>query len=87
VRIEGGPDADGDRHALLVDRRRCRLYELFVLRREGGRWSAGSGATWRRSALRRSCRSCWPRSAHAPRSRARLNGGHRGMARTAGQRR
>ena len=42
VRIEGG----GDRHALLVDRRRCRLYELFALRREDGRWHAGSGATW-----------------------------------------
>jgi hypothetical protein len=42
VRIEGG----GDRHALLVDRHRCRLYELFALRREGGRWAAGSGATW-----------------------------------------
>ena len=46
VSIEGGRDADGDRHALLVDRRRCRLYELFALRREGGRWTAGSGATW-----------------------------------------
>jgi hypothetical protein len=42
VRIEGG----GDRHALLVDRSRCRLYELFALRRENGRWHAGSGATW-----------------------------------------
>jgi hypothetical protein len=42
VKIEGG----GDRHALLVDRHRCRLYELFALRREGGRWVAGSGATW-----------------------------------------
>jgi len=54
VRIEGGPDSDGDRHALLVDRSRCRLYELFALRREGGRWAAGSGATWslRRPRLR-----------------------------------
>jgi hypothetical protein len=42
VRIEGG----GDRHALLVDRHRCRLFELFALRRENGRWHAGSGATW-----------------------------------------
>ena len=42
VRIEGG----SDRHALLVDRDACRLYELFALRREGGRWAAGSGATW-----------------------------------------
>jgi len=46
VHVEGGPDADGDRHALLVDRARCRLYELFALQRENGRWSAGSGATW-----------------------------------------
>jgi hypothetical protein len=42
VRIEGG----GDRHALLVDRSRCKLFELYALRRENGRWSAGSGATW-----------------------------------------
>jgi hypothetical protein len=42
VRIEGG----GDRHALLLDRDRCRLYELYALRREHGRWTAGSGATW-----------------------------------------
>ena len=46
VRIEGGPDSDGDRHALLVDRDRCRLFELYALRRQGGRWTAGSGATW-----------------------------------------
>ena len=36
VQIEGGPDADGDRHALLVDRNRCKLFELYALRREGG---------------------------------------------------
>jgi hypothetical protein len=42
VRIEGG----GDRHALLVDRSRCKLFELYALRRETSRWSAGSGATW-----------------------------------------
>jgi hypothetical protein len=46
VHIEGGRDADGDRHALLVDRDRCRLFELYALRREAGRWTAGSGATW-----------------------------------------
>jgi len=46
VRIEGGPKADGDRHAILVDRDRCRLYELYALRGEGGRWAAGSGAVW-----------------------------------------
>ena len=43
VRIQG----DDDRHALIVDRDRCRLYELFALeRRAGGRWHAGSGAIW-----------------------------------------
>jgi len=42
VRVEGG----GDRHAILVDRDACRLYELFALRREAGRWHAGSGALW-----------------------------------------
>jgi hypothetical protein len=42
VRVEGG----GDRHAILVDRDACRLYELYALRREGGRWRAGSGALW-----------------------------------------
>jgi hypothetical protein len=46
VKIEGGPAADGDRHALIVDRDACRLYELFALRRSGGRWTAGSGAIW-----------------------------------------
>jgi hypothetical protein len=46
VAIEGGPGADGDRHAILVDRGRCRLYELFALRRSGNGWSAGSGAVW-----------------------------------------
>lgn len=42
VHIEGG----GDRHALLVDEKRCRLWELFALERRGDGWHAGSGATW-----------------------------------------
>jgi hypothetical protein len=42
VKIEGG----GDRHALIVDRDSCRLYELFALRKSGGKWRAGSGAIW-----------------------------------------
>jgi hypothetical protein len=42
VHIEGG----SDRHALLLDRSRCRLYELFDLHRNHDRWAAGSGATW-----------------------------------------
>jgi len=36
-----------DRHLILVDRDRCRLFELFdVRRRADGRWRAGSGAIW-----------------------------------------
>jgi hypothetical protein len=46
VHIEGGNASDGDRHALLVDRSRCRLFELYALRKDGGHWTAGSGATW-----------------------------------------
>jgi hypothetical protein len=42
VRIEGG----SDRHALLLERDRCRLYELFALERSGAEWLAGSGAIW-----------------------------------------
>jgi hypothetical protein len=43
VAIEGGPDADGDRHAIIVAREGCTLYELFSLYPS---WSAGSGAIW-----------------------------------------
>ncbi|HWN22430.1 MAG TPA: hypothetical protein VNP93_10690 [Gaiellaceae bacterium] len=47
VAIEGGRGSDGDRHALIVDRDRCRLYELFALHpKPGGGWRAGSGAIW-----------------------------------------
>jgi hypothetical protein len=41
-RIEGG----SDRHLLLLDRDRCRLFELYAAERRDGRWRAGSGATW-----------------------------------------
>jgi hypothetical protein len=46
VPIEGQPahGDEGDRHALIVDRDSCKLYELFALRRESGHWAAGSGA-------------------------------------------
>ena len=46
--IEGGRSADGDRHVIVVDRDRCKLYELFAAYpRNGGRsWRAGSGAIW-----------------------------------------
>jgi hypothetical protein len=47
VPIEGDPRPDdGDRHALIVDRDTCTLYELYALRRSGRGWDAGSGATW-----------------------------------------
>ena len=47
VAIEGGRGSDGDRHALIVDRDRCKLYELFALYpTAGGGWRAGSGATF-----------------------------------------
>ena len=46
VKIEGGRQSDGDRHALILDRDHCRLYELFALYPQGSGWRAGSGATW-----------------------------------------
>ncbi|HEX7255061.1 MAG TPA: hypothetical protein VF236_03965, partial [Gaiellaceae bacterium] len=47
VKIEGGRQSDGDRHALILDRDNCRLYELFALHpTAGGGWRAGSGAIW-----------------------------------------
>jgi hypothetical protein len=54
TRIEGGRGSDGDRHAIVVDRSRCRLYETWATRVRAGRWRAGSGATWslRSNALR-----------------------------------
>ena len=54
VPIEGGRNADGDRHVIVVDRKRCRLYELFGAQPHGSSWTAGSGAIWnlRSNALR-----------------------------------
>src|SRR4051812_39431513 len=48
VPIEGGRKSDGDRHAIVVDRARCKLYELYAAYPvSGGRsWRAGSGAIW-----------------------------------------
>jgi hypothetical protein len=44
--VEGGPNADGDRHILLFDPRACKAYELFDAHRAGGGWHAGSGAVF-----------------------------------------
>ena len=46
TRIEGGRGSAGDRHAVVVDKGSCRLFETWSTRFKGGRWSAGSGATW-----------------------------------------
>src|SRR5205085_424716 len=42
--IGGGADSTGDRHVIVVDRGRCRLYELFDAHpvAGGARWRAGS---------------------------------------------
>jgi hypothetical protein len=45
--IEGGPQASGDRHVLIVDRDAGKLYELFAGYPNGdGTWRAGSGAVF-----------------------------------------
>jgi hypothetical protein len=46
TRIEGGRGSDGDRHAIVVDRSHCRLYETWATYPGSRRWRAGSGATW-----------------------------------------
>jgi hypothetical protein len=48
VPIEGGKNSSGDRHVILVDRDKCKLYELYDARpvKGGKRWHAGSGAVW-----------------------------------------
>jgi hypothetical protein len=52
--IEGGPQAGGDRHAIMVNSATCELYELWNARSAAGGATAGSGATWnlRSDALR-----------------------------------
>ncbi|HEY3961336.1 MAG TPA: hypothetical protein VGL84_02310 [Gaiellaceae bacterium] len=47
VPIEGQPNpGNGDRHALIVDRDSCTLYELYALQHTASGWTAGSGAIW-----------------------------------------
>jgi hypothetical protein len=54
VHIEGGRSSTGDRHAILIDKDACKLYELYALYPKGSGWAAGSGAIWnlRSNALR-----------------------------------
>jgi hypothetical protein len=46
--IEGGSQADGDRHVLVLNRNLCKLYELYSAYPQAGgsRWVAGSGAVF-----------------------------------------
>jgi hypothetical protein len=48
VPIEGGKDSDGDRHVIVIDKQRCKLYEVFDAHKKdgGARWRGGSGAIW-----------------------------------------
>jgi hypothetical protein len=44
VPIEGGAASHGDRHIIMIDPRRCLLYEMFaVTPQPDGSWKAGSG--------------------------------------------
>lgn len=44
--IEGGPNSDGDRHVLAVDRDNLVLYELYRAFKTSQGWQAGCGARW-----------------------------------------
>jgi hypothetical protein len=55
AQIEGGPNSNGDRHVLVVDKDHCNLYEMFDAHKQSdGSWHAGSGAVFsmRSNALR-----------------------------------
>jgi hypothetical protein len=56
AKVEGGPNADGDRHVIVLDPAACKVWELFDAHPQGGSWRAGSGAVFdlRSNALRRS---------------------------------
>ena len=44
--IEGGPTADGDRHAIVVTADTCELFETYDTHSTSSGWTAGSGAHW-----------------------------------------
>ena len=54
TRIEGGANAEGDRHAIVVDAGTCTLFETWDTHLTARGWYAGSGAVWslRSNALR-----------------------------------
>jgi hypothetical protein len=41
-----GAGVEGDQHVLVLQRGRCKLYELYRARRRGSGWEAGSGAVF-----------------------------------------
>ena len=56
ARVEGGPNADGDRHVIVHDTAACKAYELYDAHPNAdGSWKAGSGAVFdlRRNDLRK----------------------------------
>ncbi|WP_216625933.1 copper amine oxidase N-terminal domain-containing protein [Paenibacillus planticolens] len=44
--IEGGPDSDGDRHVIVVDKDNQLLYELYNAHYTPTGWKASNGAKW-----------------------------------------
>ncbi|CUR60394.1 conserved exported hypothetical protein [metagenome] len=46
TKIEGGRGSSGDRHAIIVNKDTCRLFETYATSYSDGRWRAGSGAVW-----------------------------------------
>jgi hypothetical protein len=46
--VEGGPSADGDRHVIVYDKARCKIYELgrAFPRKAQHRWDADVGEIW-----------------------------------------
>jgi hypothetical protein len=44
--IEGGPNASGDRHVLVIQKGACKLFETFDSHFVGPGWHAGSGAVF-----------------------------------------
>jgi hypothetical protein len=46
--VEGGANSDGDRHVLVYDKKRCKIYELYrgFPRRSKHRWDADVGVIW-----------------------------------------
>jgi hypothetical protein len=46
TKIEGGLGSSADRHAIIVNKTTCRLYETSYTALNRGQWSASAGATW-----------------------------------------